>query len=193
MLRQFLVSLRTLLLVTVVAGVIYPLAVTGIALAVFPHQAHGSLVTADGRVVGSALVGQRFIGAQYFQGRPSAAGSGYDADASGASNLGPTSRKLYEQVLARVAAARASDGLVTQAPVPVDLVTASASGVDPDITPASARVQAARVARARGMSLAEVRGLIRANTSHRQLAVLGEDRVNVLSLNLALDERAGVR
>lgn len=193
MLRQFLVSLRTLLLVTVVAGVIYPLAVTGIALAVFPHQAHGTLVTANGHVVGSALVGQRFTGAQYFHGRPSAAGSGYDADASAASNLGPTSRKLYDQVLARVAAVRTSDGIATTTPAPVDLVTASASGVDPDITPASAQVQAARVARARGMTLAEVSRLIRVNTAHRQLGVLGEERVNVLLLNLALDARAGVR
>lgn len=191
MLRQFFVSLRTLLLVTLVTGVLYPLVVTGIARAVFPRQAAGSLVIVDGRTVGSALIGQRFTGARYFHSRPSAAG--YDAGASGGSDLGPTSRKLYEQVRARVAAERAADGDAGATAVPVDLVTASASGVDPDITPAAAEAQASRVAQARGMSLARVRALIRANTAHRQLGVLGEERVNVLLLNLALDGHADVR
>jgi K+-transporting ATPase ATPase C chain len=174
-----------LVLMTVLTGIAYPLAVTGLGRVLFPSQAHGSLVARDGRVVGSSLIAQRFTEARYFWPRPSAAGTdGYDAAASGGSNLGPTSKKLLDTVQARVSAQQAANGA---GPVPVELVTASASGLDPDLSPAAADYQAARVAKARGLSEDAVRVLIAQHTRGRTFGVLGEPRVRVLELNLALD------
>jgi K+-transporting ATPase ATPase C chain len=166
-------------------GIIYPLAVTGIALLLFPDKAQGSLIREDGRMIGSKLIGQPFSGPGYFHSRPSAAGAGYDAAASGGTNLGPTSRKLFEeQVKERADRLRASN---PEAEIPADLVTSSASGLDPHITPAAARFQLPRVARERGLSEDEVWRMVLGHTEDRQLGFLGEPRVNVLELNLALD------
>lgn len=174
----------------IVAGGIYPLASWGLAQGLFPGRANGSLVARDGRVVGSSLIGQSFQSPAYFHPRPSAAGDGYDAERSGGSNLGPLSKALVETVRARAAAYRTENGLAADADVPVDAVTASGSGLDPHITPANARIQARRVARARGLSEAEVLRRVEAFTEGRTLGILGDPRVNVLLLNLSLD---GVR
>lgn len=176
------------LFLAALTGVVYPGAVTAVAQMLFPRQANGSLVEADGRVVGSALIGQSFTQPWYFHGRPSAAGHGYDASASAGSNLGPTDARLAAAVAARVDTAVA-DGAVRGA-VPADLVTASASGLDPHISPASARVQVARVARARGVDSSAVAALVERQVEGRQFGILGEPRVNVLLLNIALDRLA---
>jgi K+-transporting ATPase ATPase C chain len=185
--RQIVTAFLLTAVLTLLLGLGYPLAVTGLAQMLFPHQAGGSLIVRGGRVVGSRLLGQPFKGERYFHSRPSAAGDGYDATASGGTNLGPTSRKLVDQVRAAVAATRAENPRSGGRPVPADLVTSSASGLDPHVSPAAADLQVPRVARARGLSEAAVRRRVAAHTEGRQLGVLGEPRVNVLELNLALD------
>lgn len=172
---------------------LYPLASWVLAQAFFPARANGSLVARSGAVVGSDLIGQRFAGPGYFHPRPSSAGKGYDATASGGSNLGPLSKELAETVRRRVAEYRAENGLAPGTPVPADAVTASGSGLDPHISPENARLQAGRVARARGLAESDVLAFVAATTEGRTLGILGEPRVNVLELNLALDgvPRAG--
>ena len=187
---MLMTALRTLLLTWLVAGVVYPLAMAGVARLLFPRQSGGSLVAGrDGADVGSELLAQRFVSPAYFQPRPSAAGAGYDAAASGGSNLGPTSRALRERVT------RERDRLLSEnpgapGPVPVELVTASGSGLDPHLTPEAAAWQVPRVARVRGLPRDAIAELIRAHTAGPDLGVLGCARVNVLLLNLALDRAA---
>lgn len=194
--RPVIVSAVLFCLIT---GIAYPLLTTGVANLVFPRQAQGSLILRDGKPIGSALIGQEFTAPQYFHGRPSATtgvdpsdpsktiSQPYNAALSGASNEGPTNQKLIDDVAARARAYRVENGLPADAPVPVDAVTASASGLDPDISLANARLQAARVAKARQMPLERVLALIAQHTTPRQFGLLGVPRVNVLALNLALD------
>ena len=185
--RQLVPAFLTFLALTVLVGVLYPLAITGVSQLVFADEADGSLVRRDGGVVGSSRIGQSFTGEQWFQPRPSAAGDGYDGAASAASNLGPTNPNLVETVAQRVAAYRKLNGLPADAAIPVDAVTASGSGLDPDISPENARLQASRVAEARGLPVSRVLELVDEHTSDRTLGFMGEPRVNVLELNLALD------
>ncbi|MBO9539256.1 potassium-transporting ATPase subunit KdpC [bacterium] len=182
--RQFAPALRLTLVTFVLCGILYPLITTGLAQLLFPRQANGSLITVDGAVAGSELIGQRFEGPQWFKGRVSSIG--YKAEASGASNLGPTSKTLYERLKADISSVRRENPDVAALPVPVDLLTQSGSGLDPHITPAAARFQAPRVAAARQLSLSEVEALIVKSTENRALGLFGEPRVNVLMLNLAL-------
>lgn len=180
-------ALTMLLLLTVLTGLVYPLAVTGLAQLLFPDQANGSLIVREGKVIGSRLIGQYFDKPEYFWSRPSAtAPFPYNAAASGGSNLGPTNPVLIEAINARVAALRAADP-GNDLPIPVDLVTASGSGLDPHISPAAAQYQAKRVARARSLDESTVQTLVAQHTEGRQFGLLGERRVNVLQLNLALD------
>ena len=191
--KQFLIALKATLVLTLLTGVMYPLLVTGLAKVLFRDKADGSLIQANGRTVGSALIGQRFTKPEYFHGRPSAAGNdGYDGLSSGGSNLGPTSQKLADRVTADVKTFRAENPTFTGA-VPGDAVTASGSGLDPHLSPEAIDAQVARVAAARGMSPDALRQLVAANTEDRQLGVLGEPRVNVLKLNLALDAAAPLK
>ena len=175
-----------ILVLTVALGVIYPLAVWGVAQVVFSHQANGSLIEKDGKTIGSELIGQQFTSTKYFHSRPSAAGNGYDAGASGGSNLGPTSQKLIDRIK--------MDALNLQAEnpnkqIPADLVTTSASGLDPQISPAAAEFQIPRIARARNISEADLRKLLAQFTEGRDFGIFGEPRVNVLKLNLELDKK----
>jgi K+-transporting ATPase ATPase C chain len=177
-------------LLTTLTGVIYPLVVTGIAGVAFPHQAHGSVITRNGTQVGSELIGQSFTDPKYFWGRPSATSpQPYNGTGSTGSNLGPLNPALIDAVKARIEALQAADP-ENRAPIPVDLVTASASGLDPDLSVAGAQYQMARVARTRGLNVGAVQALVAAHTEGRVLGVLGEPRVNVLELNLALDDLA---
>lgn len=187
--RQARTAVLMIIAITVVTGFIYPVVMTGLAQVLFPDQANGSLVRdSSGNVIGSALIGQNFTYPKYFHPRPSAAGKdGYDATNSGGSNLGPTNQKLIDAVRQRAIAYRQENGLAPDAQVPVDAVTASASGLDPDISPANAYLQAARVAKARGLPESQVKMLIDHHTQGRTLGILGEPRVNVLELNMALD------
>jgi potassium-transporting ATPase KdpC subunit len=186
-------ALRMTLLMTVVTGLIYPGVVTGICQVLFPSQANGSLVTRNGQVVGSALIAQGFTKPEYFQPRPSAAGAdGYDASASSGSNLGPTSQKLIDRVKGSVAKLRTDNPSMPSA-LPSDLATASASGLDPHISPASAALQIERVAKARAISADQLKPIVDQLTEGRDLGFLGEPRVNVFALNLALDEKFPVR
>jgi K+-transporting ATPase ATPase C chain len=185
--RQLAPAVLAIIVFTVLTGFVYPLVVTGFAQLFWHDKANGSLIKVDGQVVGSSLIGQQFAAPQYFHPRPSAAGTGYDGLASGASNLGPTNPDLLKTVDDRVAAYRQENNLPAGTPVPVDAVTASASGLDPDISVANAKLQAARVAAARGMSVDQVLAQVQAHTNDRQWGFLGEPGVNVLELNLALD------
>jgi K+-transporting ATPase ATPase C chain len=192
MLAQLRAAVVSLLALTVVTGIAYPLLVTGIAQAAFPHQANGSLIVKDGKTLGSSLVGQSFDDPKYFWGRLSATTDSnskplaYNAASSYASNLGPTNPALVDEVKGRIDALKAADPEAGE-PIPVDLVTSSGSGLDPDISPAAAAYQVRRVARARGLDEGRVKALVIEHTSDRQLGFLGEPRVNVLELNLALD------
>ncbi len=191
--KNLLTEIRSAVVVTLMLALVccglYPLIVFALAQALFPHQANGSLiVNAQGQVRGSELLGQSFTADTYFHPRPSDAGNGYDALNSGGSNLGPTSQKLRDAVAQNAADYRAQNGLATNAPVPPDAVTASASGLDPQISPENAEIQAPRVAKARGLPLEKVKTLVDTCTEQPQWGFLGETRVNVLALNLALDE-----
>jgi len=186
--RQFGPALRIMIFFTILTGLVYPGVVTGLCQIVLPRRANGSILAVDGQAIGSSLIGQNFAKPEYFHPRPSAAGNdGYDATASNGSNYGPTNQKLIDRVKASVEQFR-KENPDYQGPIPADLVTASASGLDPDISPASADAQAPRVAKARGVQLDQVEQLIASHTQGRTLGFLGEPRVNVLELNLALDQ-----
>lgn len=196
MLNQLRPAILLLILMTAITGIAYPLVVTGVAQVAFEDKANGSLIEKDGQIVGSELIGQSFVNPDtgetlpgYFRSRPSAAGSGYDAALSSGSNLGPTNPVLIDRVTADVAIIRTENGLAADAEIPVDLVTSSGSGLDPDISPASANLQIARVAQQRGISEEQVGEIVDEYTSGRTLGFLGEPRVNVLKVNLALDEQ----
>lgn len=193
MLKEAIYSLRMFVVMTFVLGFVYPVALTGFAQVVFHDQANGSIIYRQGEAIGSRLIGQSFAQAGYFHGRPSQAGqNGYDAAASGGSNLGPTSAKLMERIAETAAAVRLENGLATNERVPSDLVTASGSGLDPHITPQAALLQAERVAKARNIDRAEVLRLIEKNTEYATLGFMGDARVNVLMLNADLDEAAPI-
>src|SRR5712692_5938773 len=192
MFDQIMPAIRVTLVLTVLTGMIYPALVTGIAQVIFPKQANGSLIEVNGKVIGSELIGQKFTRPEYFHGRPSAAGDGYDAANSGASNFGPTNQKLVDRIKTDAEKFRKENPDFT-GPVPADLLTTSASGLDPHLSPASADAQVARVARARGVSPGEIRRLVTAHSEPRQFGLLGEPRVNVLKLNLEVDHKFPVR
>jgi potassium-transporting ATPase KdpC subunit len=184
---NFWIAVKMTLVLTVLTGIIYPIVMVLICGTILPWQSQGSFVTHDGAIVGSAIIGQNFSKAGYFHPRPSAAGNGYDADNSGGSNLGPTNKALIETVRSRLKDLLETNPGTTARQVPIDLVTASGSGLDPDLSPAAAEFQIPRVAKARGLSEDAVRGVVAANTSGRWLGLIGEPRVNVLATNLALD------
>jgi potassium-transporting ATPase KdpC subunit len=188
-LHQVGTSLLYTVVTVIVLGVIYPVVVWGLATLLFRHQANGSLIERNGTIVGSELVGQNFSKPAYFQGRPSAAGKGYDPTSTGGTNFGPTSKKLIDSTKSTIGALKKANPDAI-GPIPMDLVTSSASGIDPDISPEGAYYQAPRVAKARGIALGAVRALIAAHVTDRQFGLLGEPRVNVLALNRALDAQA---
>ncbi len=191
--NQLKITILATIVLTILFGLAYPLVFTGLAQVLFPHQANGSLVRVNGKVVGSELIGQSFTKPEYFHGRPSAAGNnGYDAANSSGSNLGPTNQKLVDRVKADVQKFRAENPTYT-GPIPADLLTSSASGLDPHISPASAEAQVARVAAARGVSRGLVSQLVAKHTEGRQWRLFGEPRVNVLLLNLDLDQTLAIR
>ena len=183
--KNLRISILMTIVTTILLGLIYPLVVTGLAQVLFHHKANGQLIEKNGQLVGSTIIGQGFSNPGYFHPRPSAAGNGWDASNSGGSNFGPTNQKLIDRVKGDVSTAQADN---PGAPVPIDLVTTSASGFDPHITPASAEFQLVRVAKERGVSVDQLRALVVKHTEGRQLGFLGEARVNVLELNLDLDE-----
>ena len=184
--RNLVVAVLMTIVTTLLLGVAYPLVVTGLAQVLFRDKANGQLIERGGKVIGSRIIGQSFSSSGYFRSRPSAAGTGYDATSSGGTNLGPTNKKLVDAVTASVQAARKEN---PDAPIPIDLVTSSASGLDPHISPAAAAFQVPCVARERGMDASDLQRLVDARTAGRQLGFLGEPVVNVLELNLALDEQ----
>ena len=191
--KEILPGLRINIFLTLVLGVAYPLAITGISQVAFPHQANGSLITSGDKVIGSELIGQNFSKPEYFQPRPSAAGNdGYDATSSNGSNYGPTNQKLIDRVKASADKFH-KDNPDYHGPIPADLLTASASCLDPDISPDSALAQAPRVAKARGVAVEKINQLIASSTQSPTLGILGEPRVNVLKLNLALDQQVARR
>ncbi len=185
--KNLWISLLMTMATTVLFGLVYPLVVTALAQLIFPHKANGQLIVKNGTVVGSSIIGQGFSGPGYFHSRLSAAGNGYDAANSGGSNFGPTNQKLLDRVKSDVATAQAES---PGTPIPIDLVTTSASGFDPHITPAAAEFQLARIARVRGIRIEQLRALVAKHTEGRQFGMLGEPRVNVLELNLDLDRRS---
>ena len=188
--KQLIIAIRLTVVTALLLGLAYPLVVTGLTTVLFRHQANGSLISANGKTVGSELIGQRFTRPEYFHGRPSSAGNdGYDASSSGPSNLGPTNQHLVDRVQGDIKKFRDENPTFT-GPIPADLLTASGSGLDPHISPAAAEAQVDRVAAARGVSTDVVRQVVAANTEGRQIGFLGEPRVNVLKLNLALDQAA---
>ena len=186
-LSHLLTSFLMTIVSVIALGFVYPFAIAGIGGLIFPHQAAGSYVTAGGHTVGSSLIGQLWTKPQYFQGRPSAAGKGYDPTSTGGTNFGPTNKKLIDATKATIAALRKANPLAVNPP-PIDLVTSSGSGIDPDISPAGAEWQVPRVAAARHMTVAAVRDIVAKHTESRTLGILGDPHVNVLELNLALDE-----
>jgi potassium-transporting ATPase KdpC subunit len=186
MIKHLGTALRVTIVSIVLLGLIYPLVMTALAQAIFPRQANGSLVTVNGKLVGSSIIGQLWTKPQYFHGRPSAAGKGYDPTSTGGTNLGPTSKKLIDSTKATIAQLK-KDNPDASGPPPIDLVTSSGSGIDPDITPEAAYWEAPRVAKARGMSITAVNALVARHVQGRTFGFLGEPHVNVLELNLALD------
>jgi|SRR6187549_2067991 len=190
MFKQLLPALRIMLFFTILTGFVYPGLVTVLSQVIFPKQANGSLISKNGQVVGSSLIGQNFAKPEYFHTRPSAAGMGYDGAVSSGSNLGPTSQKLIDRVKASAEQFKAENPAFSD-PIPADALTASGSGVDPHISPATAKAQVSRVAGARGVDSAQIQQLVDQLTEGRSLGFLGEPRVNVLALNLALDQQVG--
>jgi len=188
--KNLWISIVMTVVTTVLLGLIYPMVVTGLAQVLFPHKANGQLILKNAKVIGSKIIGQGFSGPAYFHSRPSAAGNGYDAANSGGSNLGPTNQKLLDRVKADVATAHSEN---PGAPIPIDMVTTSASGFDPHITPANAEFQLPLVAQARGISVEQVKALVSKHTKGRQFGILGEPRINVLELNLDLDDHFPIK
>jgi K+-transporting ATPase ATPase C chain len=183
--KNFVTAILMTVATTILLGIVYPLVVTGLSQVLFPAKANGQLIEANGKIIGSRIIGQAFTGPEYFHSRPSAAGNGYDPTNTNGSQLGPTNQKLIDRVKGDVAAANVDNPAV---PVPIDLVTASASGLDPEISPAAAAFQLPRVAKARGIEQEQLRQIVAGHTEARQLGFLGEPRVNVLELNLELDK-----